>query len=159
MQRMQRNGVQILPLFSWGKSHFLFKMLREVLDFSVRTNSTVNTWTFEIEFLMFSLSLSLYLFFFVFCFYVWKKNYTQLVQRSFEKVWGSSSWKKGGGVIFHTIPTVSPLAFIRPYTYNHTYIYIRIYTHMRRRKKRGLSVTVGPIFHVRYPVAGFSFLK
>ncbi len=48
-----------------------------------------------------------------------------------------------------------PLPFIRPYTC--TYIYIHIWEREREREKRGLSVTVGPIFHVRYPVAGFSF--
>jgi hypothetical protein len=43
------------------------------------------------------------------------------------------------------------------YVLIHIRIYIYIHTHMHRRKKRGLSVTVGPIFHVRYPVAGFFF--
>jgi hypothetical protein len=154
---MQRNGEQILPLFSWGKSHFLFKMLREFLDFSVRTNSTVNTWTFEIEFLMFSLHLSFF-FFFVFCFYVWKKTTPNLYKEALKKYEEAAHEKKVAVLSFIPFQRSLPWPL---YVLIHIiiYVYIYIYTHMRRRKKRGLSVTVGPIFHVRYPVAGFSFFK
>jgi hypothetical protein len=67
-----------------------------------------------------------------------KKNYTQVV-RSFGKSMRKQlkKKKKGGGVIFQTIPTVSPLAFIRPYTY--TYIYIHTYTHAQTEKEGSVS--------------------
>ena len=36
-------------------------------------------------------------------------------------------------------------------------LYTSAHTH-EKEKREGLSVTVGPIFHVRYPMAGFFFL-
>ena len=77
-----------------------------------------------------------------------KKNYTQLV-RSFEKVWGSSSReeekKKVAVLSFRPFQRSLPFAL---YTSAHTH---------EKEKREGLSVTVGPIFHVRYPMAGFFF--
>jgi hypothetical protein len=68
--------------------------------------------------------------------------YKKKLHPSCKKLWkkyeeAAQEKKKGGGVIFQTIPTVSPLAFIRPYTY--TYIYIHTYTHAQTEKEGSVS--------------------
>ena len=93
-----------------------------------------------------------------------KKNYyTQLV-RSFEKVWGSSSReeKKRCRCYLSYTPFQRSLSLsfgpVYVHLHTHTVRMVNIYIYgvnSEREKKRGLSVTVGPIFHVRYPVADF----